>query len=89
MYPQQLSNNESNRHAARLELRDDLANPQLQNLEARQMRAKRLPNAKLSPEVVRMIRESRQSHRALARLIGVSHEAIRQCRVRITWGDVK
>lgn len=45
-------------------------------------------HAKLDVETVRLIRASKQSSRALGRIVGVSHEAIRQVRSRVTWKDV-
>lgn len=46
-------------------------------------------NAKIDDDTARLIRASKQSNRALARLIGVSHETIRLCRDRVTWDHVK
>jgi hypothetical protein len=51
------------------------------------MRAKR-PNAKLDEDAVRMIRQSRQTNADLAKLTGVSCEAVRLIRRGVTWKDV-
>lgn len=46
-------------------------------------------NAKLDAEIVRMIRTSKQTSRALASLVGVSKETINLCRKRKTWSHVR
>ena len=46
-------------------------------------------NTKLEEWIVRLIRRSRQSNVELAKLIGVSTQAIRDVRAHRSWADVK
>lgn len=47
------------------------------------------PNAKMTVEIVRMVRQSKHSSYHLGRLLNLNSRTIRLCRRRITWSDVK
>lgn len=51
-------------------------------------RGARNGNAKLSPEIIRTIRSSSETHAALARLFNVSITTIYQIRLRMRWSHV-
>jgi hypothetical protein len=57
-------------------------------LKGRACRGETRHNAKLNKKLVRWIRDSKESQRVLALLIGVDPATVRRARQRITWAHV-